>query len=269
MIFSSYAEQKEQLAGVRLVSCGHVFAHPGREIFRPNGREDWLLFYVAKQSETFFLNGTVNAPAGSFLLFAPGEKQHHVYQGDKTAEFYYVHFKCDALPEGINLRTSHVYTAPPQQRICDIFEEIIQGTLQKQAGYEVIGVARLLHLLALLQGEIDQTVAEQSGSWSNVARAVQHMNRYCDSNLDLQDYAAMCCMSKYHFSRVFKEVTGTSPIEYRNRIRIEHAKELLQNGYLSVTEIGESLGYTSPSYFSDAFKKQLGISPVEYRKFNK
>ena len=53
MIFNSYAEKKEELSGIRLVSCGHVFAEPKREIHRPNGREDWLLLYVAKESETF------------------------------------------------------------------------------------------------------------------------------------------------------------------------------------------------------------------------
>ena len=269
MRFSSYAEQKEELSGIRLVSCGHVFAHPGREIFRPNGREDWLLFYIAKQSETFFLDEAVTAHAGSFLLFAPGERQHHVNTGERTAEFYYIHFKCDALPNGITLKTSRVYNATPQKWICDIFEEIIQGTLQKNAGYEITCMARLVHLMALLQGEVAQSKAAQSGSWRSIARAVQHMNRDYDSNLTLQEYAAMCNMSKYHFARVFKSITGCSPIEYRNRIRIEHAKELLRDGYHTISEISDALGYASPAYFSDAFKRQIGTSPMEYRKESK
>ena len=49
----------------------------------------------------------------------------------------------------------------------------------------------------------------------SVAYAIQHMNRYCDSNLKLEDYAAMCCMSKYHFLRVFKQKTGEMSLEYR------------------------------------------------------
>ena len=69
MIFNSYAQQNESLAGMHLVSCGHVFAKPGREILRPKGREDFLLFYVAKGSETFYLDTHTEAPAGSFLLY--------------------------------------------------------------------------------------------------------------------------------------------------------------------------------------------------------
>ena len=76
----------------------------------------------------------------------------------------------------------------------------------------------------------------------------------------------MCSMSKFHFLRVFRSITGASPIEYRNRIRIEHAKALLSDTFLTVSEIGSRVGYASPSYFSDAFKKEVGISPKEYRE---
>ena len=265
MIFNSYAEQKEELAGVRLVSCGHIFAKPQREIYRPHGREDWLLFYVAKEQETFFLRETVTAEAGAFILFAPGEKQHHIYMGDKTAEFYYVHFRCDALPSDVVLETSRVYPIAFRKRFCDVFEEIIGETMQKRPHYEILCISLFLQLLSLFQRETAQIENAQNGQWQSVARAVCHMNRYCASSLKLEDYASMCCMSKYHFSRVFKQVTGASPLEYRNRIRIEHAKELLANGYLSVWEIGESLGYASPEYFSSAFKKATGVPPAAYR----
>ena len=99
----------------------------------------------------------------------------------------------------------------------------------------------------------------------SVARAIQHINRYCDQSLTLDDYAAMCHMSKYHFLRVFKAVTGVPPLEYRNRIRIGHAKELLKNSYFSVSEIASSLGYASLAYFSAAFRKATGLSPRSYR----
>ena len=265
MIFNSYAEQNEELCGIRMVSCGHVFAKPQREIYRPNGRDDWLLFYVAKEEETFFTGERVIAGAGSFIIFAPGEKQHHIYEGNKTAEFYYVHFRCDALPESITLKTSRVYSALPHKQFAAIFEEIIEETMQKKPHYEIFCISRLLQLFSLIQRETAQISAPQGERWNSVAHAVLHMNRYCDSNLKLEDYAAMCRMSKYHFLRVFRDTTGVPPLEYRNRIRIEHAKELLENSYLSVLEIGEALGYTSPEYFSYAFKKATEKSPVKYR----
>ena len=264
MIFNSYAEKKETLAGITLISCGQIFAEPKREINRPNGRDDWLLFYVAKESETFFLDREVTAEAGSFVIFAPGEKQHHVYNGNKTAEFYYVHFQCDSLPCGITLESSRVYSLTHRKQFAPIFEEIIEETLSKRPNYEILSISRLLYILSLIQREATETSNSCCNDWRNIARAIQHMNRYCDQNLKLEDYAAMCHKSKYHFLRLFKSVTGTTPLEYRGRIRIEHAKEMLKNSNSSVSEIAEALGYSSLAYFSAAFKKAVGISPTEY-----
>lgn len=69
----------------------------------------------------------------------------------------------------------------------------------------------------------------------------------------------------YHFLRTFKQTTGVTPIEYRNRVRIDHAKKLLKNSCFSVCEIAESLGYTSLAYFSAQFKKETGLSPTQYQ----
>lgn len=264
MIFNSYAEKQEILAGITLVSCGHIFAEPGREIKRLNGREDWLLFYVAKESETFFLDKAVTAEEGSFIIFAPGEKQHHIYNGNATAEFFYVHFECDSLPLGITLESSRVYSMPNHKHFSAIFEEIIEETLSKRPNYEILCISRLLYLFSLIQRNNAETNNSNNKTWRGIAKAIQHMNRYCDQNLKLEDYASMCHMSKYHFLRTFKSVTGATPLEYRNRIRIDHAKELLKNSNFSVCEIGESLGYSSLAYFSAAFKKATGISPTEY-----
>lgn len=264
MIFNSYAEKNEALAGIKLVSCGQIFAEPKREICRPEGRDDWLLFYVAKESETFFLEKAVTAEAGSFIIFAPGEKQHHMYNGNATAEFFYVHFQCEKLPEGISLRTSHIYSLPFHKRFAAVFEEIIEETLSKRPNYEILCISRLLYLFSLIQRADTETSNAADKSWNGIARAVQHMNRYCEENLNLEDYAAMCHMSKYHFLRVFKSVTGTTPLQYRSRIRIDHAKEMLKNSNSSVSEISENLGYSSIAYFSAAFKKATGLSPTEY-----
>lgn len=76
-------------------------------------------------------------------------------------------------------------------------------------------------------------------------------------------------MSKYHFLRVFFQITGSTPIEYRNNIRLEHAVEFLLDKNHSVEQIGSLLGFSSPAYFSSAFKKKYGLSPKQYSCKNK
>ena len=65
MIDIGYYNGTDSYHGLRLRCAGHIFAAPGRRIDRPAGREDWLLFYVAAGSETFFLpQGEQTAEAG-------------------------------------------------------------------------------------------------------------------------------------------------------------------------------------------------------------
>ena len=267
MIYTSYAEGRQGLAGICPISCGHIFAEAGREICRPAGRPDWLLFYVEKESEVFYFDGerTV-AEAGSFVLFAPGQRQHHAYIGNRTAEFYYVHFSCEELPAALSLPTSKVLRTAYKKAYAELFEGMIEQALKKEPHYEAVMVSRLLMLLATVKQETESVEHSASGGMGGVARAIQHMNRYCDAPLRLEDYATMCCMSKYHFLRRFSAVTGQTPLEYRSRIRIEHAKELLSDGMLTVSQISAALGYSSPAYFSDSFKKAVGVSPKEWKK---
>lgn len=266
MRFNAYADQKEQICGMTLISCGHIFAKHGREIYRPSGRKDWLLFYVAKENETFYLENLKTAKSGSFILFAPGEKQHHIYTGDKTAEFYYVHFKCDRLPTDISLDTSMIYDLPLNRKVCDLFEEMIDETLRKQPCYEKLCIYKLLYLLTLLERGIHCNNHPDKKNFECIARAVQHMNRHYDSNSTLEDYANLCAMSKYHFLRMFEKIVGSTPLMYRNNIRLEHAADLLLEERLSVEQISNMVGYASASYFSSAFKQKYGLSPKQYQK---
>ena len=265
MIYNAYAEQSEQLFGMQLGSCGHIFAKPGREIRRPNGREDWLLFYIVKESESFYLDKLTTGFPGSFILFAPGEKQHHKYLGDKTAEFYYVHFKCNQLPSSIGLTTSRVYHAPFNRQICDVFEDMIEETLRKQPLYERLCICKLFNLLTLLERGLLWANHPDKENFERIARAVQHMNKAYNSNSSLEDYANMCAMSKYHFLRLFEKMIGCTPMEYRNSIRLQHAADLLLEEKLSVEQISTMVGYSSASYFSSAFKQKYGLSPKQYQ----
>jgi AraC-like DNA-binding protein len=72
-------------------------------------------------------------------------------------------------------------------------------------------------------------------------------------------------MSETSFYVRFKEWSGTSPVKYRNGIRISAACSLLKNSNLSVYEIAVEVGFEDPYYFSRIFKKIVGLSPRQVR----
>ncbi|SFS21336.1 helix-turn-helix transcriptional regulator [Yoonia litorea] len=74
--------------------------------------------------------------------------------------------------------------------------------------------------------------------------------------------------SHEHVCRTCKSVTGFTPSEYINRIRIEHAAQLLRSTETPVDEIIEGCGFENVSYFYRLFRKQIGMTPREYRVEN-
>ncbi len=84
--------------------------------------------------------------------------------------------------------------------------------------------------------------------------------------LTLQQLADICGISLYHFSRIFKQVTGQSVIAYLNDYRMSKAEMLIRSTDITISEISAAVGYTDNSYFTRAFRKRYGVSPSEYRR---
>jgi len=266
MIFNAYQDSDVGIAGISVVSSGHIFAQRGRKIDRPTGRSDFLLFYVVSGKERFFLEHESIAEEGSFVFFRPHEKQQHIYEENKTGEFYYIHFNAPDTFDLFGFESSRVYTAKPNVKVRDLFEEMISELQTKQPAYETICVSKLFNITALLHREIEKKSSPEGRYFDRISFIIQNMNKEYQNNRTLDEYAKMCNMSKFHFLRVFKSVTGSSPLEYRNKIRLDHAKELLEATSLPINEIGNNVGYSSGPYFCDAFKRKYGLSPTQYRK---
>jgi len=90
-------------------------------------------------------------------------------------------------------------------------------------------------------------------------RAVEFINANFQRKVTLDEIAAHVRLSKFHFSRLFKDRTGRSFIEYLTRVRIQKAKELLRTQ--SILETCYDVGYDSPAHFSRTFKRIAGITP--------
>ena len=86
--------------------------------------------------------------------------------------------------------------------------------------------------------------------------------------ISLEDLSTLAGVNKTTLISIFKEVYGTTPIRYINRIRLRKAKELLVNTDTSVSEIADLVGFQSIHYFSRFFKAKENCTPMEYRMRN-
>lgn len=98
-----------------------------------------------------------------------------------------------------------------------------------------------------------------------IRRAVELMHAHLDRELPLDELAAAAYLSSFHFARLFKKLTGTTPHAYLTALRTQRAQRLLAETDLSITEIGARVGYSGSSSFAKAFREATGLSPREFR----
>ena len=100
-----------------------------------------------------------------------------------------------------------------------------------------------------------------------VAVAIQYVQEHYQENINLAHVAKVVYVTPNYFSRVFKEETGETFIEWLNKLRIEKAKLLLKDVTIKTYEIAEKVGYHDYKYFSYNFKKYTGYNPKKYREW--
>jgi AraC family transcriptional regulator len=96
-------------------------------------------------------------------------------------------------------------------------------------------------------------------------RAASFITDHLAEDISLETLASEATMSPFHFARAFKTATGTSPLQYVIRTRIEAAQAMLKGSQLPVAEIAYRVGYTDLSRFGQHFKRQVGVTPGAYR----
>lgn len=99
-----------------------------------------------------------------------------------------------------------------------------------------------------------------------VLRAIELMNQDLECPRGIIGIAEQTHYSKFHFSREFHRITGTSPRRYLRAIRMARAKELLVETTLGIAEISHLIGYSSVGTFSSRFCALVGMPPSEWRQ---
>ena len=128
---------------------------------------------------------------------------------------------------------------------------------------ELAAVAAILKLLSRAARYADMKNTAADGI---AAVAVDYINRRIQEPITVDDICGAVHMSKYHFCRRFKAMTGLTPMAYVLQTRLALAKDMLRRTEDSVLRISESCGFGSQAHFCRVFRQATGMSPLQYRK---
>ena len=98
---------------------------------------------------------------------------------------------------------------------------------------------------------------------------IDYMEAHLSESLSVGELARLVGLSKFHFTRLFKQTTRVSPYQFFLQRRLNRARQLLDRGGLTVGQVSHSLGFSDQSHFSKQFKNRFGITAGRYLKRRK
>jgi len=138
-----------------------------------------------------------------------------------------------------------------------------------------LGASGLLYDFQVIPQEVKRL--KQSGSLAStglyehknegaIEVALQYIRTHYHEDLSLEKVASVVYLNPAYFSQLFKQKTGQGFKEYIIQLRLERAKELLQDPYLKIADIAERVGYQDMRHFTQVFRKKHALTPTEYRR---
>lgn len=108
----------------------------------------------------------------------------------------------------------------------------------------------------------------KSKHYENIKKAIEYFDKHYSSQPNLKDVASHVEMSQYHFTRIFKEYVGVTPMQFLQATTLSYAKEQLQTSK-SILDTSLDLGFSSSSRLHELFVNFVGVTPNEYKKMGK
>lgn len=143
-----------------------------------------------------------------------------------------------------------------------INEDLIAGISERTSLFDII------ELLKNTLTELSNTHFGRTTK-STMERVVQYIRSNYNSELRLEQLAAIFGYNRAYLGKVFHQYTGENFNNYLDSIRISEAKRLLEMDEYKVYEVAEMVGYTNINYFHNKFKKYVGVSPLSYKRMSR
>lgn len=239
------------------------------DMCKQHAHRHFEIYYLRSGERKYFIENKVyQLFPGDFALI-PACVLHKTNGG--TYERVLIHFDEKELPPSFSGTVKNCFSRGVlhvQQKNRGFFEGLLERMWTE---YQRNGSSKLLgtYLMALLM-EMEQLSATKSDfetpETNYILQVVAYINENFAEDLTVEKLAESVYLSRSHFSRQFKAVTGFAPFEYIHLVRIKAAEALLERTDLSVTEIAMQCGFHDSNYFGDFFRKQQGMSPREWRK---
>jgi AraC family transcriptional activator of mtrCDE len=209
---------------------------------------------------------------------------HHSYTEEKK-EAYLLVFDLDLLSSPFTQNNDSLFlnqliegkllfpeiVSPDQRGYGEIKDLLLRGVSlweKHPSGWEVSMQSILLELVycfyvnGLLRSHVERLDTPKT---EYVKKTIRYMKQNFSQEITIEELAGVVSLSKSYYIRVFKKLTGQTPLAYLNHIRLEESRLFLNQGK-TVTETAILCGIPNVSYYIRSFKEHFGMTPKSYQQ---
>ena len=209
--------------------------------------------------------------AGDVIVLRPGIPTETTLEGD--AEVVQLFIDPESLGTSANQVAPGTLVAPTSEALKRaVIQLFVAVRHDNRRGRRVAAVRLRQALRDLLAAPVDGTRESAHGGlppWA-VCRAERLIAAALDgptpASPTLRELAATARLSTNHFIRSFRQMRGTTPHQLVMTRRCQRAIDLLRRPGLTVADVSDAAGYSSPAYFVASFRRRLGVTPGAYRR---
>ena len=243
------------------------------------------IIYVKSGFLTVSISGEnyIGTPGDAFVV-SPGNL-HLMGSQTGTVDYYtflfplkYISFRTDdMLDEKLlePLNSGHLMICPrvkdTAKELCEQLIEIYEAKKDESESKITTQVrTKIILLQFILEMWKKGFVIENDTSGRNTVEKemVSYIQQNFTGKISLREFGEQFHLSEKYISRYFKEHFHITLSQYVTYLRLEHAKQLLQDTDIPVTDVAMQSGYQNVSYFIRSFQKAYAVSPLKYRKNN-
>lgn len=257
---------KDFFLSVKKIHISHEFVlnHSHRCEY-PCGRSRYGIVYAlgGSASYRFGTGERVTVAEGEVILLSPQAAYSIVT--DRDFRHYTVNFDvCAEQSRTEAFEKPYVLLrADSTERIRRALSDCVSAWGAKTFGSELRAMAHLYEALSLFAFEASD--ADGKGAHRRLLAAKAYIEEHFAEPITLATLARLSDMSVTNFRREWKRAYGESAMQYRDSVRLHHARLLLECGYYSVSEIAKRCGFEDVSYFVRFFRKKTGVTPGVYK----
>jgi len=259
--------------GFHVICLGWFLESRGHGIERPRGLNECIMIFCTKGKGWLEIDGRrVVVGAGEALIIPPNKAHAYHADGEDPWSIHWAHFSGTAAASYASLLPprEHVMILPAGdfKEIANMFRESYRLASTGFTERTLLLVSHILrHALGVLFFQIGTSLRGSARTIAHdLTKSIEFMRANVACSLTLQELSRQAGLSPARFSSLFRDQTGSSPVEHHIRLRMQAACHYLDTTAMRVKEVAAELGYDDPYYFSRIFQKTLGCSPLAYRK---